>query len=185
MLNWLVVSNNEIKDKPQETDIQTDPVIVNTEIFNVIPKELLNEIAEFDHDDLSEVDEPDRYYFYDLLDEIKDGIELTHVKIKKSTYSNFLSRLQYSLEVIIVDKRIKNFGIDEQFSYTDKEYADAYKQLTSLEISSRYRRTIAIGFALFVASSIGLLNGSNQFLSGVYVTNVLLFGSFILNTICG
>jgi len=184
MLNWLLVSNNEVKENNQQMDIQNDPVTVHPEILNIFPKELLNEIIDFDQDDLSEVDEPARYYFYDLLDEIRDGIELNHVEIKKSNYPKFLSKLQYSLEILIVNKRIKNLGNDHQFPYSDKEYEDAYRQLITIEISNRYRRTIATGFALFVISSIGLVvdNNTNKFLSGVYFTNALLFGSYILNT---
>ncbi len=177
MLNWFVVSNNEVKD---QEEVHNEPSIVIP--VNLLSEDLLKEIVNFNHSILITIDEPNRYFFYDLLDEIRDGVDLTHVEIE-SNRSTFISKMQYTLEVLIVDKRIGIFGKDNGFSYTDKEYTDAYKRLVSIEISNRYRRTSNIGFILFVSTTIGVLVNNNQFLSGMYLTNILLFGSFILNSI--
>jgi len=161
MLNWLVVSNTEVEDTKDPPSV---PAISPT---------LLKDIREFDKDDLFETDSPNRYYFYNLLDEIKRGVKLNHID------TDFPSILKQTLETIIINDRIKNgkhFG-----SYTYDEYEDAFKQLNLLEISYKYRTTILLGCFLFLISSLGFLSDSNTS-TFLYVTNTLFFGSFILST---
>lgn len=137
-------------------------------------EDLLKDIREFDKEDLDEIDEPNKYYFYDLLDEIKDfdKNDLKHIEMKDS--STFLTKLQYTLEVIAVNNRIGAFGIDTGYSYTDQEYKDAYKKLLAIEFRDRYKRILDFSFKLFLFSGIGLLFDSSSFLSGVCFTSILL-----------
>jgi len=193
MLNWLII-NNEVK-KPDEQTIKVEPeqskvepVIstsvsnsvsnsVYTEIIYLVPKNLLEDIRNFKRT-CDKIDEPQRYFFYDLLDEIREGYDLKHVCVKKSV--PFLTNLTYTLEVLIINQRIKTCGKDTGFSYTDKEYSDAYKKLMAIEIRNKFRTIYNIGFGICLISSIGFLL-DNPFLSGVYFTNLFFYGSLVIN----
>jgi hypothetical protein len=209
MLNWFVVNEqpNIVKENavasvydsdqapdqtpsisttPETLDIQTpehSPVTLDMEIINIMPRELINEICEFDKEDL-EVVESYRYYFYDLLDEIRDfdKNELKHVPMKDP--STFLTKLQYTLEVIVVNDRVKQSGIDTGYSYTDDEYKNAYKKLLEIEFRNKFRVTINLSIGLFILSSLGLLcDNTPSFLSGVYFANMLMYGSLLFRRI--
>lgn len=157
--------------------------LLPTELRNELHNELLNEIEEFDKEELCKIwdterNEPPRYYFYDLLDEIKEGIKLKH--IEKVDKSSFLTRLNYTLNVIVLNNRLRLQGKDIGFSPTDQEYMNAFKILLHNEFRTRYRNTINISFSLLVMSGLALIYENNSFLTGVYVTNCLLIGSFLI-----
>ena len=121
----------------------------------------------------------------DLLDEIKKGTKLRHVQTKEP--NSFMKTLQYTLDVLIVNERIKTSGRDDGFLYTDKEYAHAFKKLLTYETKNRFRSTTKAGFGLFIVSTIGLIinnmiGSANSFWTGVYLTNMFLTGSFIFNS---
>ena len=197
MMNWFTVTNNGTKEivpnnlgrvvesqTETETEIDTE---TDTEIIHEMPEAILKEIWDFDKNTLVETDEPDRYFFYDLLDEIKEGIDLNHVETKQT--ASFLTKLHYTLEVLIVDKRIKMYGKDNGFSYTDQEYTDAYKRMMAIEFRNKYKLTFNIGFGLFIISSIGLLVDNSPFLlgidQGIFFTSILLYGSLLSKSIFG
>jgi hypothetical protein len=197
-MNWFVVSKNEdvsdctstsssessrshtpdIPDTPDTPNISDiinmpyTPVISDIEIS----KNLLIEIIEFDKEDLNQV-YPIKYYFYDLLDEIKNRIDLKHVETKESC--SFLTKLKYNLEVIIVNDRLKRYGEDNRYLYTDNEYEYAFKKLLQIESGYKFRKFTNLGFVIFLFTGFGLLNDNSPFLSGIYFTNIILIGSFL------
>ena len=153
-----------------------------------LTKELLKDIHEFDHVDLF----PMNWYleqiegkYSKLLDSIRkfNKDSLKHVEPKISC--NFLTKLQYTLEVIVVDNRIKNYGMDTGYSYSDEEYKNAFKKLVSVQFHNKYKNILKMSFGIFVLSGIGILIEHNQFLSGVYFTNLLLYSSVILRNFLG
>jgi hypothetical protein len=172
---------NSVTDSESSSDSETDHV---DHVFSKeLCKELCREIRSFDKGDL-EPTETKTYYFYTVLDKIKKGVYLRHVQPKET--EPFINKLKYTLEVMIVNERIRICGQD-RLPYTDKEYANAFKKLLKYEVTSRIRSTVKIGCNLFMISTLGFIvtsvsESSNSFWLGVFLTNIILSGSFILNS---
>jgi hypothetical protein len=169
MFNWLLISKNEI-------EIENISVSISD-----IQKELFQEIITFDKNILNTT-EQNIYEYSELLQEIRDGIYLKHIEQKEYT-SSFLTKLDYAMQVIIVNNRIKNLGKDNNFSYTDKEYSDAFKQLINIECS-RIRSRIYIDINNIIILT-GILSYIEYFLSKnedsveVIIPQIFLYGSFL------
>ncbi len=86
MLSWFVVGRSE------KTDVKSSE---STEVLNLLPGELLEEIIKFNHNFLFKIDKPHVYYFYYLLNEIKefnhDNLNCTKIKNPNRVFSIFLT----------------------------------------------------------------------------------------------
>lgn len=172
MLSWFVVSKSESESENENENNKNPDICVKS----IIPEDLLDEIKNFKFFKLEKNMKPD------LLESIKKGISLKHVNIKEKECS-FLIKLQRTLEATIINKRIKTYGSNNNFSYSDKEYSDAFKKFMAVESYHKYKTFINISFVIFVSSSIGILINKNPFIAGVYLTNFVLAGSFLISNI--
>lgn len=184
MLSWFSQSEPEklasTDPNDQVPSISTTPEILDLVLEMSQASKLFNEIREFDKDNLEEVYQLNRYYFYDLLDEIKnfDKTKLKYVLMKDE--STFLTKLQYTLEVITINDRVKQFGKDIGYSYTDDEYKNSYEKLLKIEFRNRFQLAINLSIGLITISCLGLLCDDNPpFLIGLYISNILLYSSIL------
>jgi len=194
MLNWLMVPNDKPDSKSDSSSPSTPEALDLSDGGSFEPdqldqpvkpdlKDLLIEIGSFNKETLIETDQLDtNEYHNDLLEEIRTGIDLNHVEPNIPT--SFMTNLRYTLEFLIVNKRIKTSGKDNKMPYTDIEYSSAYKNLLRIEAGHRYRVTANLGFGLFLLSTVCILYGENNaFFSGMYVTSVALSGSFLFSNL--
>jgi hypothetical protein len=156
----------------------------NKEEIRRFPLEIYDEIKNFDKSSLNEPDEIHINIFLDrhnFLREIRDGIELKHVEPSpKKFQDNFLENLLHTLQEIIVNRRIRLYGKDNQFAYTSQEYLDAYNKLVTIQSDNKHRLFMIIGTLMCTITGIGIMFEKSDFFTGMYCSNLLLVGSFFL-----
>jgi hypothetical protein len=116
-----------------------------------------------------------------LMIEIRDFDRATLKPVTIVEPSNFMYRLKNSIEIEIVENRLKHTGYDNGFSYTDIEYDLAYNAIFSRKWYTGLNFVINNNRALIITSGLIALTSHNAVMQGIFLGSLFNYFSMAVS----